>query len=199
MRTATDWTSITWCASAMIGAMMLAFGGCYSEYDPTERLYTGDQTKKRLADDGAQWVNAAGLDNWYLYAGGSFGGTIRYLSFDCETEQGCWSAIEARGGPSRAHFEPWKPSEFSRVMRGPGFYHSQLASNLWDVRGITNGLVYEQVRDLHRRHDRADSMTYYAIDLDRLRVYHLRESGGFRVEWYDPTDPTPYVPLYERR
>jgi len=72
-------------------------------------------------------------------------------------------------------------------MEGPAFYSrdvepsKKLRGNLWDVRGIKNGLVYELVirdRDLY----------YYAIDLDRNRVYHLFQFGCFRGEEYRPID-----------
>ncbi len=62
-------------------------------------------------------------------------------------------------------------------MQGPAFFSTdsepstRLRAIPWDVRGIKNGLVYEKVRG-------DDLLIYYAIDLDRSRVYHVMESGG---------------------
>jgi hypothetical protein len=95
-------------------------------------------------------------------------------------------AVEYLSGLRRGELDPWRPSRNAVVMEGPGFYFKGPArGNLpggdqWDVRSIKHGLVYEFVYGEHRR------MDYYAIDLDRNRVYYHYESGGFPPKEYRP-------------
>jgi hypothetical protein len=74
-------------------------------------------------------------------------------------------------------------------MEGPAFYSrtedsgKKISQNApWDVRGITNGLVYERVDSQHQ------DMDYAAIDLDRHRIFYHDESGGFPPDEYQPND-----------
>jgi hypothetical protein len=70
-------------------------------------------------------------------------------------------------------------------MEGPGFYSrklspsNQLRSSPWGVPAIKNGLVFEQTRD-------NTYMAYFAIDLDRNRVYLYEAVGGFPSAEYEP-------------
>ena len=58
-------------------------------------------------------------------------------------------------------------------MFGPAFYHSELETRLWNIASIQHGMSYELVIGNHYK------MIFYAIDLERKRVYYHYESGGF--------------------
>lgn len=120
--------------------------------------------------------------NFCYFEGGNFSGSIDYWAFDCTSAEDCFRALEALTGVSKSQMAPWKPSKYAVVMLGPGFYSDQWTTDLWDVRRIVNGVFLEDV------HSNGSSMDYYAIDLDRLRVFFHHESGGF------PTDEYPLKP-----
>lgn len=162
---------------------VLAVLGCNSapEFDPTTDRFTGAEAKARVerwADEGGKLPGSA--TNFYIFDGGSFNGSIIYASFDCGNREDCWVALKLLGSPDSTEFKPWAASRYSVVMQGPGFYHQILKDDPWDVRGIEEGVVYEQTDADHRR------MIYYAIDFAKDRVYIHEESGGFPPDIYEP-------------
>ena len=160
--------------SPVLLMVFLLLLGCQSDYDPLKEVYTGQAACNRIIAISA--ANRSALPpsatNFYLFDGGTFAGCITYWSFDCSSSADCWAAIRGLRGPEKSKFQDWKPSRFSVVMQGPGFYFRQLATPLWDVNGIKHGAVYEYVKE----HD--GWLEYYAVDLDKLRVYYHHESGG---------------------
>jgi hypothetical protein len=164
-----------------LGFAALTFGCGFNipENDPTADRFTGPEAKKLVT---SKFVVSNRLphsaNHFYLYDGGTFNGSIVYVSFDCANREDCWTAVEALGSPDHLKFKTWSQSHFAVVMDGPGFYHSELKDDPWDVRGIEDGVVYEETDADHRR------MTYYAIDYNRKRVYYHRESGGFPADSY---------------
>jgi hypothetical protein len=158
-----------------------AFAGCGPDYDPTADRFAGEAAKQRIEREAEAKGGLPGsARDFYIFDGGNFGGSIIYMSFDCGSREDCWASVACLGGPGPAEFKPWAESHYAVVMEGPGFYHQPLRRDPWNVRGITNGAVYERVDGDHR------SMHYYAIDFDRDRVYYHRESGGFPPEPYRP-------------
>jgi hypothetical protein len=169
-------------------------GADLPDFDPNENVTTGREAKATIlqwagslmvaANDGSRLPATA--DDFWLYDGGNFGGTITYCTFRCSDRADCLKAVEYLGGVREQDLKPWIPSRYAVVMEGPAFYSrtraptEKLRSNPWDVRGIKNGLVYEHVRGDQ------DSMVYCAIDLDRNRVYYVHESGGFPDDEYGP-------------
>jgi hypothetical protein len=163
-------------------------------FEPNDSVRTGKDAKLRILDLAQRAARPgvgnpqmpASANNFWLYDGGNFNGSITYWTFDCANREECLKAVESLGSLRPKDLKSWKPSGYAVVMKGPAFYsrddapNKKLRSNPWDVRGIKNGLVYEGVRGDH------DSMTYFAIDLDRNRVYHHYESGGFSPEEYEP-------------
>lgn len=171
---------------------MLAYSlacGCDIPTNLTSQdVYTGNEARDRIL----RWHKLADSDDlpklpestgdFYLYDGGSYSGVITYWSFKCDNAEDCWAALTAlRGVPSKSEFKPWQPSRFAVVMRGPGFYSSEFATDKWNVKTIQNGMVYEDVQGGNER------MYYYAVDFDTSRVYCHKESGGFPTTPYKPT------------
>ncbi|WP_406694884.1 hypothetical protein V5E97_27960 [Singulisphaera sp. Ch08] len=180
--------------------MVSAFRGDYSllkefdEFDPNVNIHTGDDAKRLILqwahsavrlDPNQGGIPASATDFW-LYDGGSFNGSITYWVFQCGSREDCLKAVEYLGGLRPDDLKPWEPSRYAVVMEGLDFYskaatlNPRILGTPWDVRGIKNGLVYEQVQGDHR------SMVYYAIDHDRNRVYYHYESGGFPRDEYRP-------------
>ncbi len=165
-----------------------------SDFDPNKDVITGLEAKaKILRWEGTSMVAGrqgsklpASADDFWLYDGGNFNGTTTYCTFQCGDRADCLKAVEYLGGVREKDLKPWKPSRYAVVMEGPDFYSRTLApseklrSHPWDARGIKNGLVYEDVRGDH------DDLVYCAIDLDRNRVYYVKESGGFPPDEYRP-------------
>lgn len=158
-----------------------------------ENVHTGEDARARILQSHRRELSpgekgndmpASARDFW-LYDGGTFNGSITYWIFRCDNRDDCLKAIRFLGNLPPEALEPWKPSRYAVVMEGPDFYWKEqggknLRPHPWDVRGITNGLVHERVYGDHR------SMVYYAIDLDRNRVYYHYESGGFPPDDYAP-------------
>lgn len=135
--------------------------------------------------DGGHNFAPEDLQNAYSWDGGSVFGSIRYQSFECRDRESCLLAYEQWSGLSRQSLLPWKPSEYAVIMEGPAFYHEDRRTNLWSVSTIRNGLMYEQVTGGDRR------MDYFAIDLDKNRVFHHYESGGFPTDRWNPPGDIP--------
>jgi hypothetical protein len=127
-----------------------------------------------------------GASDFWLYEDGWLSKQRRYWTFECRSREECLRAVEGLGGVLPKELSPWQPSHYAAIMEGPAYYSRdaepsrKLRLNPWDVRGIKNGLVYESIvgdRDLY----------YYAVDLERNRVYHACEDGCFHGDLYDPT------------
>jgi hypothetical protein len=195
--------------------------GCgFSDLDLRSNVYHGDEARNRILN----WAHVGRGENhtpeplpdsatdFYIYDGGSFNGIIRYSSFTCGSREDCLKAFERLSGFDRDRLKPYKPSMYAVVMEGPGFYSRSLQTDRWDVRGIRNGVWFEEVSDrgptietsgkdaeaaLKNAADGStgqdgrvdgphDRMTYYAIDFDRCRIYYHYESGGFLPVRYVP-------------
>lgn len=160
--------------------------------DPNANVHTGEDARQRIL----QWTGRGGRQgkdivptsarDFWIYEGGNFNGSIIYWVFTCGSREDCIATFDRLAGTG----DPWSPSRYAVVMEGPAFYSREvdgplkLRANPWDVRGITNGLVFESVLGDHR------SMTYYAADLDRNRFYYHYESGGFPPTEYKPEKAT---------
>ncbi len=156
-------------------------GGCgplvEGQGNSSSDFFVGEEARSRIAKHGGVDLGVlASATNLYFREGGTFNGTIIYWAFDCKNREQCFWAV---GVPGES-LKPWVPSRYAVVMEGPGFYAKELQTDLWDVRGIKNGLVSEIVIRGHER------MEYRAIDLDRNRVYFHFESGGFPDTVYRP-------------
>lgn len=165
-------------------------GPAVSSGDPAERaiLRLGGRDPvagRAVADDVVGAV---------LFDGGNFNGVIAYWYLECRSREGCLRAFEFMSERDRSVLRPWVPSRYAVVMEGPRFYgwddrlvdadiRERYAHSPWDVRGITDGMVFEEVGV------RNNSMSYYAIDFDRNRLYFHRESGGFSTRKYRPAPP----------
>lgn len=177
--------------------LLLWLSGCGFDdsHDANQSVHTGDDARGqilkwahsavRLGDNGGGLPASA--KNFWLFAGGTFNGSITYWTFDCDNREDCMRAVGYLGDLRPVDFKPWAPSRYAVVMGGLDYYstfenprNKRPRSHPWDVRGIKNGLVYERVEGDHRR------MVYYAIDFDRNRVYYHYESGGFPPDEYRP-------------
>lgn len=168
--------------------------GIEPEFDPNENVRTGEDARalilewargeSRPGEPGGRIPESA--SDFWSYEGGNFGGSIIYWTFQCGDREDCLKAVERLGGLRPEELEPWGPSRYAVVMEGPDFYArpettgKALLKHPWDVRGIEHGLKYERVQGDHR------SMVYWAIDLDRNRLYYHYESGGFPADVYSP-------------
>lgn len=124
--------------------------------------------------------------DFYYYDFSTALGSDEYWSFECDTVDHCWSALKQLGGPERNEFVPFQLSKYEVILLGPGVFPAHHTPK-WDVREIKNGVVYE-----HAFQDR--TLTYYAIDFDRRRVYYHYESGGIAGRYSGgpvPTNPPP--------
>ncbi|MBS0265434.1 MAG: hypothetical protein JSS02_26105 [Planctomycetes bacterium] len=169
------------CAWCLLVVVPLGCGSRASDdYDVLNDVKTGDEALARIvprSDSPGRDANAVAfaesVSNVYYCDGGTFNGMYLYWSFDCANLDDCWDAIQRAGGPDQSTFTDWKLSQYAVVMLGPEFYSPKLATALWDVRLIQRGVAYEKVEGGNRR------LIFYAIDFDKLRVYHHYESGGF--------------------
>lgn len=115
-------------------------------------------------------------DDIWVYDGGNWNGVIYYLSFRCGSVEDCWAALETLGAPDESAFHDTVKTEYAVNWEGPRFYRGEDETEMpWEVASIRNGKSWEDA-DGDRR------MSFYAVDLDTLRVYYHYESGGF------PTD-----------
>lgn len=64
-------------------------------------------------------------------------------------------------------------------MTGPGHDAAQFKTDLWDVSTIKHGIFFEEAQE-----DR--NMSFWAIDLDRNRLYYHSEVGGFPADRDEP-------------
>jgi hypothetical protein len=184
-----------------LGGILLAVGVIYfssigidAPHDPNKEVLTGDAARAyftRIVSGGIGPIQngvgfPASAEDFWIYDGGTFNGSIRYGLFDCDGREDCFQAVEFLAGLRPDQFMPWAPSRYAVVMEGLDFYargatnRIPLKSNPWDVRGIEDGVVFESADDEHRR------MDYYAIDFARNRVYYHYESGGFPPDEYRP-------------
>ena len=66
----------------------------------------------------------------------------------------------------------WGHSVYLVVTDGPAHYRSHYNTDLWDVNTIERGIFIEEAQEGRR-------FSFWAIDLDRNRLYYHYESGGF--------------------
>jgi hypothetical protein len=161
-------------------ASLLALVGSCSVYDAQQDTFSGEKARDRIARRTAKGRSLPdSARNFYIFDGGTFSGSITYLSFDCGTIEDCWAAVRSLDGPEKSEFVAWHPSKYAVVMNGPGFYWREIATDHWDVRTIRNGFVHEYVRGGN------EWMEFWAIDSDTRRVYYHHESGGFPTKRYE--------------
>ena len=153
----------------------LAACGDIDAFDPNEITYTGKDARPHLSLCDRDQLPASISDLW-VFENGTFGGMIYYVSFRCETVEDCWRAVRAFGAPEKSEFAKGIQSNFAVNRHGPSFYFRDFQHPQWDISKIRKSVFYEWNRD-----DRV--MDFWAIDLQRLRVYFHHESGGF------PDDP----------
>ena len=164
-------------------AVLTMFTGCSRDDALSTKIVTGDAARAEIVRR-AQRQNSPEFSlpdsaaNFYLYDAGNFNGLITYWSLECTTVDDCWLALGQLGGPDPSAFDNWRPSELAVVMEGPGYYSPDEKTDLWDVRSIERGKIYEHVRG-RRQSGNADVLEFYAIDLDRRRIFYHGESGGF--------------------
>jgi len=169
------------CIIAIVTVLGSSSTGCISPSNPTDDEFTGTAARDRILQLTHKTASALPVSakKFYAYDGGSFNGSMTYWAFDCDSRQDCLSALENLTGIQESELTHWVPSQYAVVMQGPSYYATELSSTDWKVASITKGLVYERVEG-----DR--QMYYYAVDLDRNRVYFHRESGGFPTDRYRP-------------
>ncbi len=167
------------------GILLVSIAGCGLPVGPpnlTAEVHVGEEAKTLILQRAdltkADFVNVA--KEYYLCESGNFNGSIVYYRIDFENFKGCLDAFEQLSGMDRGSLTPWRPSEFAVVMDGPRFYWENLGNAPWDLWSVTRGLVYENMRGEHQ------SLEYYALDLDKNRLYCHRESGGFPARVASP-------------
>lgn len=162
--------------------LLFSFGGggagCGLPTGPPKlaaNVYVGEEAKARILHRVAIGKTdfAEVAKSFYFCESGSFNGSIVYYTIDFDEKDKCLDALEALSGMDRGKLASWKPSGYAVVMDGPLFYWKNLENVPWDLWSVTKGLVYENVRGEHQVLD------YYAVDLDRNRLYCHHESGGF--------------------
>jgi hypothetical protein len=152
------------------------------DFDLNEYVHTCEDARARILPGGIP----TSAHNFWLYEFANWNGRVTYWVFDCGSREDCIKALQCTGTIRRGDLKPWKPSHYAVAMEGPAFYSTHilyskpLSKSPWDVRRIENGLVYEQVLGEN------DTMTYFAIDLDRNRVFCHEERGGFPPDRYRP-------------
>ena len=154
---------------------LLASGCGLPDYDPSEDEYFGEAAVSEFSLCDQSKLPDSIVDAW-VFDGGSFNGMIYYVSFKCDSTEGCWAALDAFGAPDESEFADGVETRFAVNKYGPSFYWQGFENPKWNVASITNGVFCERSRD-----DR--NMDFWAIDLDESRVYFHHESGGF------PDDP----------
>lgn len=147
--------------------------GCTSglEYTPSQDVLTGQAARASIGE-----ALPASASDFYVFDGGSFGGSIYYASFACASDDDCWAAVAALRGPDSKDFRPVIHSEYAVNIHGPSFYWPELETEHWKISTDANGASYESAQQDRR-------MDFWAIDFDRKRVFFHHESGGF------PADP----------
>ena len=151
-----------------------------------DRIYVNEEAKRKYhfpgqtpCVGGYHWMNLA--TDCYLWDGGTFNGTIKYWACTLPSKEKCLEAMRDSDSdpPAIEEMKPWGHSDYLVVMNGPGFYNAHYKTELWDVTTIQRGVYFERAET-----DRW--MTFWAIDLDRNRLYYHRESGGFPADRYEP-------------
>ena len=153
--------------------LVVHFGSLASDYDPRDDEYVGQAALDHVhVRDGAL---PRGTHSFWVFDGGSFNGSIYYLSFRCDSIEDCWAAVGVLGGPDESLFGDSATTRFAVNYYGPNFYWREIPADRWKVAAIRSGRSFETAHD-----DRV--MDFWAVDRDTLTVYHHHESGGF------PTD-----------
>jgi len=149
--------------------------GVKDDFAPEDDEYFGDNAMLHLSHcvrDEIPWS----ISDLWVFDAGSFGGSIYYASFKCETLSDCWTAVSAFGSPEKPEFKDGIQTVYAVNQHGPSFYHKGYSHPKWNLSAIDDGVSCEK--------SRADRwMEFWAIDRDQLRVYFHYESGGF------PQDP----------
>lgn len=153
-----------------ISIFMPGCGGV-ADYKPEDDIYTGKDAKEHLWHCQKDKLPDQLSDLW-VFDGGSFGGSIYYVTFRCESIEDCWQAIAAFGAPGEALFVSGIQTQYAVNQHGPSFYWQHLLHPEWQLNNITNAVSYETMLD-------RDRMEFWAVDLDKMRVFYHRESGGF--------------------
>jgi hypothetical protein len=134
----------------------------------------GRAAREKLIERGP-WAALDGCDGFYLLDVDGIGGSVQYFAMDYESEEQCWAILEAMQFVDRDDFSSWSPPKYAVIMDGPGHFGPEYATGLWDVANIGRGLAKEaNIRDEH--------LEYFAIDLDRKRLYAALWFGGFPSE-----------------
>ncbi len=165
-----------------MAAVVLAVVGCYLfahftfrglDYDPREDEHLGREALEHIHFNDHDLPESA-YDFW-VFDGGSFSGSIYYVSFRCNSLGDCWDALAAFGAPDKSRFNDSVTTEYAVNQHGPSYYWRGMSSDRWNVATIQNGKSYETARD-----DRV--MDFWAVDCDTLTVYYHHESGGFSTD-----------------
>jgi hypothetical protein len=170
-----------------------SFGLEMDEYDPNTNVHTGEQAREKFlkwAQRTVPYGTSPGAlpdsaTNFWFYESGGFNRSLEFGVLDCGNREDCLRAVECLGAIRRDELTPWEPSPRAVVMEGPGFYsrdaapNKKLRGNPWYVPAIKNGLLCE--RNPHDRY-----LAYFAIDLDRNRVYCYEGHGGYPSAEYRP-------------
>ena len=173
---------VLWRVAIVTGIIILATGGffvyfhyCLSglSYDPQEDIFTGMAARDRIDAK----LSESACDFW-VFDGGTFNGSIFYSSFRCQSIDDCWKALNALGAPEQTSFIPNVKTKFAVNLHGPKFYWPKLETPCWNLAVVTNGMSCE------RNHEDRQ-LEFWAVDLDKKRVFYHRESGGFST---DPPD-----------
>jgi len=157
-------------------SLCLLFFGCReTAIDLSKDIYTGKAALERIRELSINGSLPHSCRNGFMFDGGSFDGRNVYWCFDCETNEECWEALECLTAVSRSEFRAFEPSRFAIVMKGPEYYSPKLRNVFWELDKVQNGWTYERARG--NQH-----LAFYALDLDRHRVYGHLASGGFPTE-----------------
>lgn len=164
----------------LVGVLISVVGlscGEVEEYDASSNILTGEEALVALAEssrfDDQEFVEK--LSSVWMYDGGSFNGSIYYVSFECETAEDCWQALSAFGAPERAEFKEGIQTRFAVNWNGPSYYHQELTHPQWNLQKVESGMSFERATG-----DR--SMEFWAVDFEKNRVFYHYESGGFPID-----------------
>ena len=150
--------------------LLIVISGCGLDYDPNVDVLTGAEARQRI---GKSLPDSA--TDFYVFDGGTFNGSIYYVSFICDTVEDCWDAVAALDAPDRDKFQPQIQSEYAVNIQGPSFYWKSQETEHWQISTDANGVSYEVAQDDSR-------MQFWAIDFTTKRVFSHHESGGFPVD-----------------
>jgi hypothetical protein len=165
----------------------------WPEDDANTEVRTGEEARQKFLkrarrtarQETESGILPASANNFWFYEDGGFNRSLEFGVLDCGSRDDCLRAVKFLAGVGPAELRPWEPSRYAVVMEGPGFYSrklspsNQLRGSPWGVPAIKNGLVFEQTRD-------NTYMAYFAIDLDRNRIYLYEAVGGFPSAEYEP-------------